>query len=130
MSALDAIERFYDARAAGDIDAVGQFIAPDVVWREPSVGEHMGELLGRDAVLDMMRRAQATTGGTFSLRVKEGVAVDGHCSVVVQWSATKNGRTLDGRELATFTVTHGVITFAQFLPENVRHDEAFWASSL
>lgn len=127
-SPLRVIEAFYKARASGDLDGVGQFIADDVQWIEPTVGDHMGELRGKSAVIDMMRRAGATTGGTFSLAVTDGIEVDGHCSVVIEWSAEKAGRVIRGRELATYSVVNDQIVFAQFLPENIQHDNAFWAA--
>jgi ketosteroid isomerase-like protein len=121
------IRAFYEARAAGDIVALRGFLADDVRWVEPTVGEHMGELNGAEAVLDMISRALVTTGGSFALRVGELVEVEGHCSAVIHWSASKGDRTLQGRELATFSVAGGKIAFAQFLPENIAHDDAFWA---
>ena len=67
------VRAFYDARraagCAGDPNPLHRFIAADVRWREPDVGVHMGLLEGRDAVLDMIRRALDTTGGSFELRV-------------------------------------------------------------
>jgi len=103
------------------------FLAKDVRWIEPTVGDHMGELYGRDSVLDMIGRALSTTGGTFSLRVAQGIEVAGHCSVVINWSASKSGETITGRELAIFSVVNNQIVYAQFLPENIEHDDAFWA---
>ena len=126
-SALGIIKDFYAARASGDLDAVSAYIADDVRWIEPDVQDHMGELIGRDAVIDMMTRALATTAGTFSLAVTEGVEVEGHCSVVISWSAEKNGTLIEGQELATYSVVDDKITFAQFLPANLRNDDAFWA---
>ena len=126
-SALDLIRNFYDARANGDVKAIRSFIATNVRWVEPTVGDHMGELHGIDAVIDMIGRALKTTKGTFSLEVTQGIEVDGHCSVVVNWSAEKSGKLLQGRELATYTIVNSKITFAQFLPENIKDDNAFWS---
>ncbi|PPK98193.1 ketosteroid isomerase-like protein [Kineococcus xinjiangensis] len=123
----DLVRRFYETRRGGDVDALREFLAPDVRWREPDVGEHMGLLLGADAVLDMVRRARATTGGTFTLEVVEAVQTRCTCAAVVAWSAEKGGRRIDGRELAVFDVADGRITAAAFHPERLADDEAFWA---
>lgn len=127
QSALQLIRDFYAARARGDLCAVREFIAQDVCWIEPNVEDQMGKLQGADAVIDMMGRALATTDGTFSLQVTDTVEVDGHCSVIVNWTAQKSDKTIRGRELATYSVADGKIVFAQFLPENIQHDNAFWA---
>ena len=126
-SALDLIRKFYEARARGDVKTIRSFIADNVRWIEPTVGDHMGELNGVDAVIDMIERALKTTKGTFSLEVSEGIEVNGHCSVVIKWSAEKSGKPLQGRELATYTIADNKITFAQFLPENIKDDNAFWS---
>jgi ketosteroid isomerase-like protein len=129
MSAIDRIKEFYRAREAKQPEKLKDFIAADVVWREPSVGTHMGELLGVDAVLDMMKRALATTGGTFSLEVAEYAEIAGHCAAVINWTAEKDGTPIKGRELAVFSVSGGKITFAQFLPENIGNDQTFWGET-
>jgi len=121
------IRRFYAARRSGDLAAVAEMLARDVVWREPSVENYMGELIGADAVIDMMQRALATTGGTFRLEVAELIEVAGHCAAVIAWSADKGDTRIEGRELATFSVRDGRITFAQFLPENISDDRLFWS---
>lgn len=127
MRAVELIESFYRERELGDPHRLRRFLADDVIWREPEVGDHMGELRGPDAVIDMMVRASAATGGTFSLKVAEAIEVTGHCSVVVEWTAVKNGQMLSGRELAVFSVTNDQISAALFLPENLAHDREFWS---
>ena len=126
MRPTDLVRRLYDLRAAGDPDAIRPLLHPDVRWREPEVGDHMGELAGPDAVVDMIRRALATTGGTFSLRVTETVETASHVAAVIAWSARKADRTIEGHELAVYGVRDGLITEAAFFPENLDDDEAFW----
>ena len=124
------IRAFYDARrtasATGDLDSLRQFIAIDVCWREPDVGAHMGNLRGRDAVLDMIHRALATTGGTFDLTVTSTVETGSHVAASIAWSADKDGRRIDGRELAVYEVRDGCIVSAWFHPENIADDRDFW----
>ena len=87
----------------------------------------MGELQGVGQVIGMMSRALATTGGTFSLEIAEAAEIEGHCSAVVHWTARKSGKSVSGRDPATFSIEDGKIVIAQFLPENVNDDHAFWA---
>ena len=125
--ASDVIRRFYAAREAQDAEQLRPFLADDVVWREPTVGSHMGELRGADAVIDMIARALETTAGTFSLGIAEVLEVQGHCTVLIEWSAQKRSELVRGRELAVFSVVDGRIVFAQFLPENIANDNVFWS---
>lgn len=124
------VRRFYAARAqAGDPEALRPFLAPDVDWIEPEVGAHMGRLPGAEAVLDMIRRAQAATGGTFRLEVVETVETRTHCAALVAWSAERDGRTVRGRELAVFGVAGGRIVSARFHPEEIADDRVFWGEA-
>ncbi|MBD0272996.1 MAG: nuclear transport factor 2 family protein [Acetobacteraceae bacterium] len=125
------VRRFYAARAeAGDPEALRRFLAPDVDWVEPEVGAHMGRLSGAEAVLDMIRRARAATGGTFRLAVVETVETRTHCAALVAWSAERDGGgAVHGRELALFGVSGGRIVSARFHPENISDDRAFWGEA-
>ena len=124
------VRAFYDARReaarAGDPGRLEPFIADDVRWREPDVGAHMGDLRGRDAVLDMIRRALATTGGTFDLRVTATVETGSHVAALIAWSAERDGERIEGRELAVYEVRDGRIAAARFHPENIADDRVFW----
>ena len=124
------IRAFYDARRTarrtGDLNLLHPFIAADVRWREPDVGSHMGVLEGRDAVLDMIRRAVDTTGGSFDLRVSSTAETSTHVAASVAWSAVKGGRRIEGQELAVFEVREGHIVAAWFHPGDIADDEAFW----
>lgn len=124
------VRRFYAAREAGGAEAeLRGFLSPDVDWVEPDVGSHMGRLQGADAVLDMIRRARAATGGTFCLAVAETVETSSHCAALIVWSADRDGRTIRGRELAVFGVAEGRIVSARFHPEDIADDQAFWGEA-
>ena len=124
------IRAFYDARRAasrtGGLSLLDPFIAADVRWCEPDVGAHMGVLEGRDAVLDMIRRALETTAGSFDLRVTSTVETATHVAASVAWSAVKAERRIEGQELAVFEVREGRIVAAWFHPGDIADDEAFW----
>ena len=114
------IRAFYDARRAasrtGDLSVLHPFMAADVRWSEPDVGAHMGVLEGRDAVLDMIRRALDTTGGSFDLRVCSTAETSSHVAASVAWSAVKESRRIEGQELAVFEVREARIVAASFHP--------------
>lgn len=121
------VKEFYDLRSRNDPELLRWRLAPNVRWCEPEVGKHMGVLEGVDAVIDMVRRALATTGGTFTLHVAETVETETHCSAVIAWSANKGGKTINGKEMAVFGFKNGLIQEAYFFASNISNDEAFWA---
>ena len=124
----DIVRRFYAARQAEtDPEGLRALLAADVVWQEPEVGTHMGRLTGRDAVLDMIRRAQAATGGSFRLEVRATIETGRQCAAVVEWTAERDGERIAGCELAVFRIADGLICAATFHPENLADDHDFWA---
>jgi len=125
--AAELIRRFYEARQEGDPELLRPFLRPDVRWTEPTVGTHMGALVGADAVVDMVRRAQDATGGTFSLQITQMVDTANTCAAVIAWTAIKGDEAITGRELAVFQVAGGLITGATFYAERLADDNAFWA---
>ena len=124
------IRAFYDARRTstrtGDLGLLHSFIVDDVRWSEPDVGPHMGVLEGRGAVLDMIRRALDATDGSFDLRVSSSVETASHVAASIAWSAVKEGRRIEGQELAVFEVREDRIVAAWFHPGDIADDEAFW----
>lgn len=126
QSPAELVRTFYEARQTNDLNALRPWLADDVRWNEPIVGEHMGHFRGADAVVNMLTRALATTGGTFSLRVASTVETGSHCAAVIEWSADKNGRTIQGQELAVFGFKDARITEASFFASDISNDQAFW----
>ena len=120
------VHAFYEARRLNDLDALRPWLADNVRWNEPVVGDHMGDLQGVAVVLDMLERALATTDNTFSLRVASTVETGSHCAAVIEWSADKGGRTIRGQELAVYRFVDGQIAEASFFASDIKNDQAFW----
>ena len=124
------IHAFYDARRearlSGDLSLLTPFLAVDVRWSEPDVGDHMGFLEGPVAVIDMIGRALEATDGSFELAVSRTVETGSHVAALIVWSATRGGREIEGREMAVYEVRDGCIASAWFYPENIADDQAFW----
>jgi ketosteroid isomerase-like protein len=122
------VRELYEARARGDLDAVRSVLAGDVLWHEPEVNNaHTGDLRGVDAVLGMIREAQELTDGTFELRLRDVVAHGEQVVAFVDWSSTRGGKTLEGKEIAVYRVRGGELAEVWFHPDNLKHDEEFWA---
>ena len=125
------VREFYAARRAasrtGDLESLRRFVADNIRWNEPDVGAHMGALHGCDAVLDMIRRALETTGGSFDLAVASTVETGRHVAASIEWSADKGGRRIEGRELAVFEVRDGRIVSARFHADDLADDREFWS---
>lgn len=121
------IYELYTARERGDLDAVRQTLAEDVVWHEPDLDNpHTGDLHGPDAVLGMIQEAQRLTDGTFSLVPREVVEHGEHVVALIDWSAELGGERIEGKEVAVYRVRDGRIFEVSFHLDNPANDEAFW----
>lgn len=121
------VRDLYEARARGDFDAIRLVLADDVVWHEPDLGtEHTGDLHGPEAVLEMIREAQTLTDGTFVLTPREIVANGEQAVAMIDWSATREGKRLEGKEVAVYRVRDGKITEVSFHQDDQSTDAEFW----
>ena len=81
---------------------------------------------GPDAVLAMMRAASRRTGGTFRIRPREIVANGEHAVALVDWSAERDGGTLEGKEVAVYRVRGGKVVEVHFHQDDGELDRQFW----
>lgn len=121
------IRRLYDARDRNDEEHIRSALSEDIVWHEPDVGgEHTGDLHGPEAVLAMIRDARERTGGSFKLRPRKIVANGEQAVALVDWSATRDGEILEGKEVAVYRVRDGKVVEVHFHQEDQELDRQFW----
>lgn len=126
-SGIELIRNLYEARNRGDLESVRSALAEGVVWHEPEVdSEHTGKLRGPAAVLAMIKEAQRLTGGTFRLIPREVVANGEHVVALVDWSATRGGGRLEGREVAVYRIRSGKVVEVHFHQDDPDLDRQFW----
>ena len=124
---VELIRELYEARARNDIAAIRSILDENVVWYEPELeAEHTGDLRGSEAVLAMIGEARRITGGTFSLVPRQIVANGEHAVALIDWSATRGGERLEGKEVAVYRVRNGRVVEASFHQDNPDKDREFW----
>lgn len=122
-SSEQVIRDLYAARAVGDLVRVAELLAPDIEWHEPY--EYLGDLHGREAVIESLREAVEATAGTFSLSLHDVLASDRHAVALVLWSAVRDGRAMSGREVAVFHIRDGRVAEVWFSAENPEEVDEF-----
>jgi ketosteroid isomerase-like protein len=75
----------------------------------------------------MIQEASRLTDGTFSLRIREAVAHGEQVAAFIDWSSTRDGKTLEGKEIAVYRIRDARIVEAYFYQDNLSHDEEFWS---
>jgi ketosteroid isomerase-like protein len=87
--------RFVNAMVAGDLATVASMLAKDVVWHLPPFAKRP-PVVGRDAVLNFAREAQATYYEVGTLRLEPALVVADSDGAVVL--GTLRGRTIRGKD--------------------------------
>ena len=123
----DLIRRLYDARARGDLEAVREILAPDVVWRDPYPPPFGGTFRGRDALFEGLFSALETDLDASGLELHDVAANDRHAIALVNWWAVRKGRRMEGREIGVYHVENGQVTEAWFMTEDPRASDAFFS---
>lgn len=124
------VAALYQARADSDLGAVRDLLHPEVLWCEHE-GEagYAGTHRGPDAVLnEMLGSAMAVTAGTFKVDIEDIVANGPHlAAALVRWSATRDGESMTGREIAVYRVQDGQVVEASFHLEDPEATDAFFS---
>ena len=115
--------------AGGDLGAVGQLLAEDVVWHVPGTSPIAGDYGGRAAVIGYFDLRRRLAGGTIRVAVK-GLAH--HREALVQLA---DGRARLGvndvvwRTAGVYRVADGRIAEAWPVPLDQRHFDQVWAAT-
>jgi uncharacterized protein len=101
------VRDLYAARERGDLDAVAALLAPDIDWHEPY--EFLGDIKGREQVIEALREAVEATAGTFRIHLHDVLANDEHAVALVEWSARRDARAMQGQEIGVYHVRDGLV---------------------
>jgi len=74
----DLLRRGYDAFGRGDMAAISELFADDIVWHVPGNNPLAGDYKGRDNVLAYFGKSVELTGGTLRVEVHDILANDEH----------------------------------------------------
>lgn len=114
----ELIRRLYEARARGDQAAIREMFDSRVRWHKPYPPPYGGELEGVDALFEGPFRAYREELDELRLELHDVVANDRHAIALVRWRAVREGRSMDGREIAVHHVEGGRVTEVWFMAED------------
>jgi ketosteroid isomerase-like protein len=124
----EIITSAYEAFGRGDIPAVLETLAEDMLWHVPGRGPLSRDYRGRAEVLGFFQHFTELSGGTFQIAVDEVLAKGDRVIVLVTESAERHGRNWSSPQVHAWTINDGKATvFWQFQGDQQTEDE-FWAS--
>jgi ketosteroid isomerase-like protein len=123
----DRIRRGYKAFNTGDIPALIDLFAEDIVWHFPGTSKLAGDHVGRDAVLTALGAYGSASDGTLQANPVDVMASDSNVTGWANDTATAGGRTLDINSIVIFTMRDGMVTEALHVVDDVAALDAFLA---
>ena len=121
------LRKGYEAFARGDIAAITDLFAEDMVWHVPGNNLISGEHKGRDAVFAVFAKTMELTGGTFKIDVHDIVANDEHTVSLTRASGSRQGKQLDLGGVDIYHIRNGKVTECWSFTEDQRLDDEFWS---
>jgi uncharacterized protein len=113
----EAIRALYAARRDREHARVRPLLDDDVVWHEPGDEDYSGDYRGADEVLSLLDRLLEVTEGTFVLEPVEYLSTADHVAVKISWAAERDGRRVQGEELAVYRFRGGKVAEVWFHPD-------------
>jgi ketosteroid isomerase-like protein len=123
---IQRLREGYDAFARGDLDALRERFAPDIVWHIGGNSPLAGDYKGHDEVFGYFMKLAEMTGGTLKLEIHDLLANDTHAVALTRGSAQREGKSLDMNQVHVFHVNdEGKITEFWGFPEDQAAADAF-----
>lgn len=122
----DLIRSTYAAFAAGDLQAVGEALADDIVWHSLGQSRFSRDYTGREDVFGLFGTLFEETGGTFRIELNDVLANDRRAVALTTNRAERLGRTLTYDEAAVFRVADDKIAEAWLYVDDQEAHAAFF----
>jgi ketosteroid isomerase-like protein len=116
----------FAAFAAGDVEGVRGLFTRDVEWTIPGASTLAGTYRGIDAVLAMLGRTAALSGGTYRVEPAFVLGDDEHAAVSYRATGTREGRRLELDQLLLCGLEGGRIASVVAVPADQAVFDAFW----
>ena len=122
----DLIRSTYAAFAAGDLQAVGESLADDIVWHSLGQSRFSRDYTGREDVLCLFGTLFEETDGTFRIELNDVLANDQRAVALTTNRGERLGRTLVYDEAAVFRLADGKIAEAWLYVDDQEAHAAFF----
>ena len=120
------VRALYGAVASGDVRAIADLLADDVVFHVPGRSPNAGDHRGRHGVLAFLARAAHVTGGTLALELRDVAAGREHVLALARYTASRDGKQLDNRLCHVLRLEGGRIAESWFFTGDQDAVDAFW----
>jgi uncharacterized protein len=124
---LDLMIRGYAAYTGGDMEAIDELLADDVVWHVAGRSPISGDYRGKQEVFGFFGKLQEMSQGTSVVEVHDLLASDAHGVAIINESATRNGRTLHSQATHVLHLRDGKVTEFWDAHIDQQASDEFWS---
>ena len=124
---LELIRQGYEAFGKGDIPAVMEILADDIVWHVPGRSPIAGDYQGQQAVMGFFGKLQERSGGSFRLEMHDLLASKDHVVALCTLHGNRSDKTLDVNRVHIWHVRDGKATEFWGLPDDAYATDEFWS---
>jgi ketosteroid isomerase-like protein len=121
------IRRGFESFARGDLETLRDFMAADVVWHQPGRSPLAGDYKGPEGVLELLRKMQELSDGTFTVELVDLLANPERAVAIQEESAHRGDRDLDMASAVEFEIHRGKITEITVYHADTYHFDEFWS---
>ena len=91
----EVFEHVYDCFTSGDMDALAELIAPDVVWHVPGDNLISGTYTTRETIFGCFNKIFELSGGSYQPQLLDILADDNYTVALLHASARHGAKVLD-----------------------------------
>jgi ketosteroid isomerase-like protein len=119
--------RAYEAFQAGDMAAMGELMSGDIVWHAPGENPLSGTYRGKEEVFGLFAKIGELADGPMKMGIHDILASDDHVVALLEVTASRGDKRLDGRAVHIMHVADGKLTEFWNFPEDPAAGDEFWS---
>jgi ketosteroid isomerase-like protein len=111
---VEIVRASFEAFNAGNMEAWGNFLAPDVIWRPPRDWPESGPFTGREAVLRQVQQNRETWDADTAEPIGDFIHAADRVVVRFVWHVRGNWPEAKWEVTCVYTLRNGMITAFEF----------------
>jgi ketosteroid isomerase-like protein len=124
---LAVFRQIHASFSAGDLDALSELFAENIIWHTPGRNSLSGTYEGRRPTLESFAREAELCGDTYSVQVHDVLASDRHTVALLRATAQREDRQLDQDYVLVFHVRDAQVIEAWEVWTDQAAVDSFWS---
>lgn len=125
---IQVFKRVHSAFARGDLGALSELFAQDVVWHTPGHNPLSGTYQGRDATFESFAREAELCDDTYGVDVHDVLANDRHTVALLRATARRGDREFGQDYVLVFHIRNGKVAEAWEAWTDQSAVDEFWSA--